>query len=135
MFAVKAFHYWDCLMKQSYCRTVERVQHDSLKSAWKVHASPQIFYHVYNLTSPKCFHFFKVLVAKLCLTLCDRMDYSLPGSSVHGVLQARILERTAISFSRGFFQSRDRTQVSCIVGRFFTTEPLGDSLIIAHNRI
>ena len=44
------------------------------------------------------------LVAKSCLTLCDPMDYSLPGSSVHVILQARILEWVAISFSRGSFE-------------------------------
>ena len=51
---------------------------------------------------------------------CDPMDYSLPGSSVHGILQARILEWVAISFSRGSYLPRNRTQVSCIAGRFFT---------------
>ena len=45
-----------------------------------------------------------VLVAKLCPTLCNPMDYSLPGSSVHGILQARILQWVAILFSRGFSQ-------------------------------
>ena len=48
------------------------------------------------------------------------MDCSLPGSSVHGILQARILKWVAISFSRGSFLPRDRTPVSCIVGRCFT---------------
>ena len=43
-----------------------------------------------------------MLVAQLCLTLCDPMDCSPPGSSVHGTLQARILEWVAIPFSRGF---------------------------------
>ena len=43
----------------------------------------------------------KVLVAQLCLTLCDPMDCSLPGLSVHGILQARILEWVVIPFSRG----------------------------------
>ena len=63
----------------------------------------------------------KVLVAQLCLTFCDPMDYSLPGSSVQGILQARILEWVAFPFSRVSSQPRDRTQVSCIVGRFFTS--------------
>ena len=57
---------------------------------------------------------------KSCLTLCDFMDCSPPGSSVHGILQARILERVAISFSRGSSQPRDWTWVSCIAGRIFT---------------
>ena len=70
------------------------------------------------------------LVAQLCLTLCDPVDCSLPGSSVHGLLQARILEWVAISFSRGPSQLRDWTHVFCIVGRrffFLTTEPSGKS--------
>ena len=52
------------------------------------------------------------------------MDCSLPDSSVHGILQARILEQVAIPSSRGSSQSRDQTHVSCIADRFFTAEPL-----------
>ena len=51
---------------------------------------------------------------------CDTMECRLPGSPVHGILQAKILEWVAISFSRGSSQPRDQTQVSCIAGRFFT---------------
>ena len=58
-------------------------------------------------------------VTQSCPTLCDPMDYSLPGSSVHGIFQARVLERVAISFSRGSSQLRDRTLVSRIAGRHF----------------
>ena len=50
------------------------------------------------------------------MTLCDPMDCSLPGSSVHGISEASILEWVAISFSRGSSQPRDRIQVSCIAG-------------------
>ena len=56
---------------------------------------------------------------QLCLTLCEPMDCSPPGSSVLGVSQARILEWVAISFSRGSSRPRDRTQVSHIAGRGF----------------
>ena len=59
-------------------------------------------------------------VAQLCLTLCDPMDCSLPGSSIHGIFQATVLEWVAISFSRGSSQPRDQTQVFCIAGRHFT---------------
>ena len=59
-------------------------------------------------------------VAQSCPTLFDPTDCSLQGSSVHGILQARVLEWVAISFSRGASQPRDQTQVSCIVGRRFT---------------
>ena len=59
-------------------------------------------------------------VAQPCLTLCDPLDCSLPGFSVHGIFQARVLECVAISFSRGSSRPRDWTQVSHIVGRCFT---------------
>ena len=62
----------------------------------------------------------RVLVAQLCPTLCDPVDYSSPDSSVHGILQARILEWVAIPFSRGSSQLRDGTWVSLIAGRLFT---------------
>ena len=62
----------------------------------------------------------KVKVSQSCPTLYNPMDCSLPGSSVHGILQARILERIAVPFSRGSFQPRDQTQVSCTAGGFFT---------------
>ena len=55
--------------------------------------------------------------AQSCPTLCDPMDCSLPGSSVHGIFQARILECVAISFSRGSSRPRDQTWVSHIAGR------------------
>ena len=61
-------------------------------------------------------------------TLWSPMDYSLPGSSVHEIFPARLLEWVAISCSRESSQPRDRTQVSCIsciAGEFFTAEPLG----------
>ena len=57
---------------------------------------------------------------QLCPTLCDLMDCSLPGSSVHGIFQARVLEWVAISFSTGSSRLRDRTWVSHIAGRHFT---------------
>ena len=60
---------------------------------------------------------------------CDPMDYSLPGSSVHGILQARILEWVTMPSSRGFFQPRDQTCSSCIAGGFFTTESPGKSML------
>ena len=59
-------------------------------------------------------------VTQLCPTLCDPMDCSLPGSSIRGILQARVLEWVAISFSRRSSQPRDRTRVSHIAGRCFT---------------
>ena len=74
------------------------------------------------LTMTACVH------AKLLqsgLTLCDPMDCSPPGSSVHGIFQTRVLEWVAMPSSRGFSQPVDRTPVSCTAGGFFTAEPLG----------
>ena len=59
---------------------------------------------------------------------CDPMDCSPPGSSVHGILQTRIPERVAISFSRGYSQPRDWIHVSCIAGELFPTKPPGKTL-------
>ena len=56
-----------------------------------------------------------VLVTQSCPTLCNPMDCSPPGSSVHGILQARILEWVAISFPRGFSQSREEKVVFKII--------------------
>ena len=73
-----------------------------------------------TLMSPFCslalFLPVKVKDTQLCLTFCDPMDYT-----VYRILQARILEWVAIPFSRGSCKPRDRTQVSRIAGRFFTS--------------
>ena len=65
-------------------------------------------------------------VPQLCPTLCDPVDCRLPGSSVHEIFQARILEWVAISYSSGSSQPKDWTHVSCVscTDRFFTTVPL-----------
>ena len=81
------------------------------------------FFTFHSLSHIKCF-FFKPWtddyspvhfssVAQLCPTLCNPMDFNSLGSSVHGVLQARILEWVAISYSRGSSLPRDWTHVSC----------------------
>ena len=75
-------------------------------------------------------------VAWSCPTLCNPTDCSLPGSSVHGILQAGILEWVAMPFSRGSSQPRNRTQVSYIVGIFFTNCPFpktGKSIISSYH--
>ena len=68
--------------------------------------------HMYNCLP-------EVLVTQSCPTLCNSMDYSPPGSSVHGIFHARILEWVAISFSRGSSQPKGQTWVSFIAARFF----------------
>ena len=71
------------------------------------------------------------------LQSCDPVDCNPPGSSVHGILQARILERIAMLSSRGSSPPRDQTHVSCIAGGFFIAEPLGKHeswLLDTHNK-
>ena len=68
--------------------------------------------------------------AQLCLTLCDLMDCSLPGSSIHGIFQARVLDWVAISFSKKSSLTRDWTWVSHIVGRQFTIWATSEAIYI-----
>ena len=76
-----------------------------------------------GLTQGKILILLSLSLAQLCPTLCDPMDCSPAGFSVHGILQARIPEWVAMPSSRGSPQPRDGTWISCIAGRFFTTEP------------
>ena len=83
---------------------------------------PQLFINPPQTTTlPSCISFSlsESEVAQLYPTLCDPTDCSLPGSSVHGIFQARILEWVAVSFSRGSTQPKDWTRVSRIGGRRF----------------
>ena len=68
-------------------------------------------------------------ITQSCPTLCDPMDCSLPGSSVHGILQARTLKWIAIPFSGGSSWPKDRARVSCSAGRFFIVWATRDALI------
>ena len=81
------------------------------------------------LVLPSCANVCGAKSLPSCLTLCHPMDCNPPGFSVLGILQARVLECVAMSFSKESSQPRDRIWVSwsfCIKGRFFTTEPLGN---------
>ena len=69
---------------------------------------------------PHLLELLKVKITQSCLTLWDPTDCSIPGSSIHGIFQARVLEWVAIPFSRGSSWPRDHTQISRIVGRAFT---------------
>ena len=81
----------------------------------------------YQRTNPSRYQIMKESeseVTQSCATLCDPMDRSLPGFSVHGIFPARVLEWVAISFSRGSSQPRNRTRVSRVAGRRFTLWPI-----------
>ena len=68
------------------------------------------------LCTKHCAKYIKCVCAhtQCCLTLCDPIDCSLPGSSVHGIFQVRLLEQFTISYSKGSYPLRDRTHVSCV---------------------
>ena len=91
------------------------------------HCQKTISVHTQN-TKVKRFVIRVCSVAQTSLTLCNHMDCSPPGSSIHGILQTRILESGAICSSMGSSPPRDGTWVSCIscvAGRFFTSQPSG----------
>ena len=86
------------------------------REAWHaaVHGVAKSRTRLSNWTELKCAD------GRLCLTLWDHVDCSLPGSSVHGIFQAKTLEWVAVSYSRGSSWPRNETCISCITGRFFT---------------
>ena len=93
-----------------------------VNSMWEITALFATFLLMWMFSKHKVQKHIKcqVLVTQLWPALCNPRDCSPPGSSVFGILQARILEWAAIPFSRGCSPPRNRTQVSCISGRFFT---------------
>ena len=108
--------------------------------SWSRNQDPTCLQAVQCAPPPKCWithHHLrgwkvKTWVAQSCLTLCNPMDCSTPGTSVHGFLQARILEWVAIPFFRGSSQLRDRSQVTCIPGRFFTVWATYNSCLLLY---
>ena len=97
-----------------------QVTHSIHKSfLWETY-TPSSFRVSVNIICCVCKYESESVSCSVCPTLCDPVDCSLPGSSILGILQTRILEWVAIPSFRRSSQSRDRTQVSCIAGRFFT---------------
>ena len=86
-----------------------------------------------------CVQFFCIFLKSesenVSLTLCNTIDCSPPVSSVHGILQAGILECVAIPFSKASSQPRDQTPVFCITGRFFTIWATRKNLLIQYSWI
>ena len=104
--------------EESFCNLPEEQQRKN--GVWNSRCSR------YPTESHVCF------VSRSCPTLCDLMNCSPPGSSVHEILQARILEWVALPSSRASSQPKDQTLiscVSCIAGRFFIAEPLGKASV------
>ena len=87
-----------------------RTHHWELRNHW----IRQNFTLALDRISPWSYRKLQVVCAQSCPTLCDPMNCSLPGSSIHGILQARILEWVVIAFSRGSSRPRDSTCLTCI---------------------
>ena len=120
----------------SYSQSRVYIQKRQLNSKRYVHPNGQssTIYISKDKKQPKCqstddwvkkmwvkWNIMFVLVAQLCLTLCNPVGCSPPGSPVHGILQGRILDWVAVPFPRGSSWPGDGTQVSRIAGGFFTT--------------
>ena len=104
--------------REAWWTTVYRVGSQRVRHDWRDLARMHTMIDIIRLDTI-CW----CLVAQSCLNLLQPRDCSLPGSSVCGIFQARILETVAISLSRGSSQPRDWTHISCTGSRFFTTEP------------
>ena len=102
--------FWLHCLRTNMCLQHSRDLNPWERKGWELPLTP------YPLQHPVIWK----LVTQSCLALHNPLDYSLPGSSVYEILQARILERVVIPFSKGSSQPRDWTYVSCIAGRFFT---------------
>ena len=104
-----------------YWKLKQRTKYISVWKIWKMlfYAINQPQMAICECAMPPLFLCVLCLVTQSCLTLCDPMDCSSPGSSVHGILQARILEWVAYPFSRRSSQPKNQTGVSCTAGGFF----------------
>ena len=98
----------------------KKVKHDLVTTFFKILFSLGQSLHARNPCNYYTLMKVKGKVAQSCLTLCDPMD-----CTIYGILQIRILEWVAFPFSRGSSQFRNQTQVSCLAGGFFMTEPPG----------
>ena len=99
---------------------LQRVGHNKATKHSTITVRALLFYTNIRITLSES----EVKVFQSCLTLCDPMD-----CTVHGILQATVLEWVAFPFSRGSSQPRDKTRVSCIVGRFFTNKAIRENLV------
>ena len=111
----------------TWLHTLNHFTHTTLQIFWTLIFSQHMHY-IICVCVCVCVCVCAHMHAQSCPALCNPMDCGLPGFSIHGIFQARILEWVAISSSRIYSWPRDRTHVSnvsCTAGRFFSTEPSG----------
>ena len=126
--------YLTCCLSSSYCNVLPSYATQCLGALW---TKANVFFMLnvwefkkYWISSAIYYLLWVSEVTQLCPTLCDPMDCSLPGSSVHGILQARVVEWVAISFFRGSSWPRDWTWVSHIGGRHFNLWDTREALLL-----
>ena len=115
--------YWTEMFISKLCRIDKQIYLTSDHSSMGLTNSLQKVCQDHHSCECSWVVYYVLLCAQSCLTLCDSMDFNPSGSSVHGILQARILECVAVSSSRGSSRTKDWIQVSCgscMVGGFFT---------------
>ena len=115
---------WKCSIIQSRKGRGDHVQRSHKERLSMTHGDNNPYFLTAVPARKSSSRIYYCLVAQLCLTLCNPVDCCPPGSSVHGILQARILEWVAISYSRESSQPRDGTMYltsPALAGRFFTT--------------
>ena len=105
---------------QAAVHGLQRVGHDWETERARACAHTHTHTHTHYPYWVRCCSTEKWKWSQSCPTLCNPVNCSLPGFSIHGIFQAKVLKWVAISFSSGSSQPRDRTQVSHIVGRHFT---------------
>ena len=103
---------WNLIKLKSFC--IAKGTHTGWKDNLQNGTKCLKKYNSQGVCVCACAHAHVHFAAQSCLTLCDPLDCSPPGSSIHGILQARILEWVATSSSRGSSQPRDQTHVSCV---------------------
>ena len=113
----------DCVAQETTQCLVVTLMGKKSKKSWDmcIHRADSLCCTVETNTTLESSYISYMLVAQSCLTLWNPIDCRLPGSSVHGILQARILEWVAIFSCRGSSRPRDWTQVSFIAGIFWAT--------------
>ena len=126
--------YLTCCLSSSYCNVLPSYATQCLGALW---TKANVFFMLnvwefqkYWISSAIYYLLWVSEVTQLCPTLRDPVDCSLPGSSVHGILQARVVEWVAISFFRGSSWPRDWTWVSHIGGRHFNLWDTREALLL-----
>ena len=132
------FHVFVSKYSENKSRVCAFVHNWSLTVYSVTHSIPipmQVLGTGWSVTHDSCTRESESEVTQSCPTLCDLMDCSLPGSSLHGIVQAKILEWIAISFSRGSSRPRDRPGSPAFQADALTSEPPGKSFLWAAREV